>query len=153
MKEKENDLFDKIMGAWLLKPLYPIYKRYKEGLLYLFFGGLTFLLVVCMYAILDVIFGVDPLVANVISWLSGVTFSFFTTRKWVFNSAAIGRKALLSQMAEFGGARLATLFLQELFIYFFVTCMGMLSLVIKLITEIINIVLNYLVSKFIIFRK
>lgn len=150
---REKDIFDKIMEIKLFKPIYPFYKKYKEGLLYLFFGGLTVIVVIGIYIVLNIVISVDPLIANAISWLCGVLFSFFTTRKWVFNSTTSRLRELISQVIRFGVARLATLLLQELLIYIFVSCMELPSVFIKICTEIINIIINYLVSKRFIFSK
>lgn len=152
MSEK-RDIFDAIMDIKILKPLNPFYKKHKEGLLYLFFGGLTFLLVTVVYAWLEQGIDVNPLVANIISWITGVTFSFFTTRKWVFESTVNTFKEIIVQMAGFYAARTATLLLQELLILIFVVWLGFNSIVIKICTEIINIILNYIVSKLVIFKK
>ncbi len=153
MEEDRKDIFDVIMSWKLFNPLYPFYRKYKEGLLYLFFGGLTFFLTIGIYTILNQFFIIDALVSNIVSWIAGVSFSFFMTRKWVFNSKEEGMKVMLAQMREFGAARLATLILQEILLYIFITRFRCNSLFIKICTEIINITINYLVSKFLIFRK
>jgi putative flippase GtrA len=141
------------MECRIFKPVYPIWNRYREGILYLFFGELTFFLAVLVYFVADTLLGIDPLAANIISWISGVTFSFFTTRKWVFCSETSGIRKLLGQMAVFAGARIATLLLQEVLIFIFVTRLKFISILVKLATEVINIILNYLASKFLIFKK
>ena len=41
---KKLDIFDKLMSLPVLNIFEPFYKKNKEILLYLFFGGLTFLL-------------------------------------------------------------------------------------------------------------
>ena len=41
MKEKEKDIFDKIMALPGLNIFEGFYQKYKEMLLYLFFGGMT----------------------------------------------------------------------------------------------------------------
>ena len=46
---EKPDLFDRIMSWKLLRPLQPFYRKYKEPLLYLFFGGLTTLLSIFLY--------------------------------------------------------------------------------------------------------
>lgn len=153
MRIEEKDIFDRIMELRAFQVFNPVYKKYKEGILYLFFGGLTFFLAVFVYMLLNDFCGINPLIANIVSWTCGVTFSFFTTRKWVFRSCIIGLNEIIKQLIEFFGARFATLLLQECLIYIFVTRCGVNSMVVKIVTEFINIVLNYLVSKFIIFKR
>ena len=153
MPDESTDIFDRIMELETMRPIRPIYRKYREGLLYLFFGGLTFFMSIVVFALLNMAFGINPLVSNAVSWIVGVTFSFFTTRRWVFRAEAEGLSEILHQMGEFGAARLATLGLQELLLYIFITQIGFESMTVKVLTEIINIILNYLASKFIIFRK
>jgi len=140
-------------GKPALRKLKDFYRKYKEGLLYLLFGGQTFFLAIITYSVFIYLFSVHELVANAISWVAGVTFSFFTTRKWVFRQKPNGAVNLAVQMASFFIARLATLLLQEIFLCIFVTLLSYGSVYVKVCTEFLNIVLNYLVSKFIIFRK
>lgn len=153
MIQESKDIFDKIIDLPSLRRYKPIYTKYKEGILYLFFGGITFFLALAVFAGLYYVIGVNVLIANGCSWIAGVTFSFFTTRLWVFQSMTKGLDLLIRQMAEFLSARLATLLLQEILLFIFVTMLGLSSMGIKIITEVINIILNYLVSKFIIFKR
>ena len=66
MEEDRKDIFDVIMSWKLFNPLYPFYRKYKEGLLYLFFGGLTFFLTIGIYTILNQFFIIDALVSNIV---------------------------------------------------------------------------------------
>ncbi len=153
MDNERKDIFDRIVSLKIFRWFQPFYNRHREILLYLFFGGLTFFLAIAVYAILFHLFGVDVLISNVISWISGVTFSFFTTRIWVFRSTTEGAGDFLKQMGSFYLARIGTLLLQELLIFIFVKKLEFNSDWVKIWTEVINIILNYVVSKWIIFRK
>lgn len=141
------------MDMPILRIFKPFYQEYREGLLYLFFGGITFFLVILIYSILVYQCGINILVANALSWISGVVFSFFTTRKWVFLQKSLTKIETLKQLASFLEARVATLLLQEFLLFLLVTLCALNGIVIKTVTEILNIILNYLVSKFIIFRS
>lgn len=151
--DNNKDIFDRLMEISALRRFQPIYKKNREIILYLLFGGLTFFLAILVFAVLHHLFGVDVLISNVISWLSGVTFSFFTTRKWVFRSETDGKSAFCKQIGSFYLARIGTLLLQEFLIYLFVKRLEYNADLIKILTEVINIILNYVVSKWIIFRK
>lgn len=148
-----HDIFDLIIEWPLMRPFRPFYYKHKEGLLYLLFGGLTVLLAIFVYIILLRGFHIHELISNIISWIAGVTFSFFTTKKWVFLDSNWGLSYVFHQMLNFYIARLGTLLLQEILIYIFITRLHFNDVGIKIATEIINIILNYLVSKFIIFVK
>lgn len=132
---------------------YELYRRYSEVALYLFFGGLTFLISVISYAICLKLLGMDVLVANIISWIIAVLFAFFTNRRWVFKGKSDGAKDTAAQLASFIGDRLFTLAMEELILWVFVTRLGMNDIAIKIVAQIVVIVLNYFISKFMVFRK
>ena len=84
---KKLDIFDKLMSLPVLNIFEPFYKKNKEILLYLFFGGLAFLLNIILFYIFyaDLLF--NELVANALSWILCVLFQFFTNRIWVFDGS------------------------------------------------------------------
>ena len=88
---RDKDIFDRIMELPVIRIFNPIYTRYKEMLLYLFFGGLSFLVSIGTYALFNVNFGINELVANIFSWLITVMFAFLTNRVWGFNSPTKGK--------------------------------------------------------------
>lgn len=152
MREK-RDIFDRIMGLPLLKAFEPIYKKNKEVLLYLLFGGLTFVVSITSYAVCNVVLGMNELVANVISWILAVSFAFLTNKVWVFNTTTHNCEAFIKQLASFFGGRVATLVIEELILLIFVTVLTFPSVPVKIVAQVIVIVLNYVISKFIVFIK
>ena len=127
--------------------------KYKEPILYLFFGGLTTLVSIVSYALCERWLGMDPLVANVISWILAVSFAYVTNRTWVFNSRTKGFRPILREILSFFGGRLATLGLEELILWIGIKRMGMDSLLVKLITQVVVILSNYVISKVFVFRQ
>ena len=85
MQEK-RDIFDRMMALPILNIFEPFYKKNKEVLLYLFFGGLTFIVSIATYAVFNVSMGINELIANVMSWVLAVLFAFATNRVWVFQA-------------------------------------------------------------------
>lgn len=130
-----------------------IYRKHAEGIKYLFFGGLTFIVGMVTYWIPIQVFDMSVLVANVISWICAVSFAYVTNMLWVFEEKPRTFVAFLRQIFMFAAARLATLGVEELILYVFVERMGMGKFVIKLIAQVIVILLNYVLSKWIIFKK
>lgn len=151
--ENGTDILDKIIECGALAFCKPVYTKHKEGILYIFFGGLTVAVAILIYALLVNAVQISPMLANAVSWICGVTFSFFTTRRFVFKSEVIDAFATMMQMLSFFGARLATLILQEILLFVFIEKYRMDSLLVKVVTEFLNIVLNYLMSKFVIFKR
>ena len=72
---------------------------------------------------------------------------------WVFESRSFDRKTLLRELWTFVAARLATGLLDMGIMYLAVDVLGGNGLVWKLISNVIVIILNYVFSKLIVFRK
>mgnify|MGYP000606410114 CR=1 FL=1 len=72
-------VFDKLMELPILRIFNPFYKKYKEMLLYLFFGGLSLYCdALATYACFNVGMGINELIANILSWIITVMFAFLT---------------------------------------------------------------------------
>lgn len=127
-------------------------KQTKEIAAYIFFGGLTTLVSIGSFALLDMVLGMDPLIANVISWILAVLFAYVTNRRWVFDSHAKGARDTMREMGSFFGGRLLTLGIEELIILIFITWLGLNDLAVKIAAQVVVMVSNYLISKFFVFR-
>lgn len=149
-KNGRRDLFDRLFSLPLFRWAEPFFSRHREGLLYLFFGVLTTAVSWGSFYLLCYPLAVDELLANPISWTVAVFFAFFTNRIWVFRTHGGG---LFSEMALFLGARLSTLALEEGIIFLFVTVLAYDAMAVKVLGNIAVLVLNYVLSKLLIFRK
>lgn len=136
-------------------------KPYREAIMYLIFGGLTTLVNFIVFLTLRA-FAVDLMVTNVIAWICAVLFAYLTNRRWVFASKARGGKALLREIISFYCARIFSLLVElGLFQVWISWLAPALSLqehltaeaVVKLVLQVVVIVLNYIFSKFIVFRR
>lgn len=121
--------------------------------MYLLFGGITFFLNMILYAVLTGYGNMNALIANVICWVICVLFQFFTNRTWVFDGRTETASGFWIQMASFFGGRLFTLIVEEAILAAFITWLGFPSLPVKLMAQIIVIVLNYVISKLIVFKN
>lgn len=147
------DIFDKIMRLPLLRRFQPIYKKYKEPLLYLFFGALTTVVSIFTFALFAFVFNVNELVSNVFSWIFSVTFAYVTNKIWVFDAKSQNSTELLKQIFSFFCSRLLTLGVEEVIILVFVIWLGFDSMKIKIIAQIVIVILNYIISKLLVFKK
>lgn len=146
------DIFDRLMSLPGLRVFQPFYKAHKEVLLYLLFGGLTTLISTGTFA-LFVWMGMNPLTANIPSWVLAVLFAYITNKIWVFNAPTRTVGELLKQMLSFFAGRLATLGLEELILFVFVTKLSLWPMGVKLAAQVAVIVANYIISKLLVFRK
>ena len=120
--------------------------------MYLLFGGLAFFLNIGLFAAIDTT-GINELINNVICWVICVLFQFFTNRTWVFEGYVENNVDFIKQMASFVGGRVATLIIEEFLLVIFITCLGMSAVIVKLSAQVIVIILNYVISKLIVFKK
>jgi putative flippase GtrA len=148
-----DDIFDKMMRLPVLRTFEPFYKKHKEVLLYLLFGGLSFLLNMGLFILIHRTTTLNELVNNIICWVVCVLFQFFTNRIWVFNGYVDSTAGFFRQMASFFGGRLFTLAVEEAILAVFITWLGLNTTAVKLAAQVAVIVLNYIISKWIIFRK
>lgn len=144
---QEKDIFDRIMELPVLRIVNPFYKKNKEILLYLFFGGLTFLVSISSYAVFNIHIGWNALTANIASWILAVAFAYVTNRTWVFESSTDRGSNLIKEITGFVGGRIATLVIEELILFIFITGLGMSSILVKIVAQVIVIALNYVISK------
>lgn len=152
LNSEPNDIFDRIMRLPGLRCFYDLYAKHKSVLLYIFFGGLTTVISIGSFAVCDRVLSINELIANVISWICAVTFAYVTNRTWVFRSDAKGRE-VFKEIASFYSGRLVTLGIEEAMLLICVTLLQFNSLIVKIAAQFVVLVLNYLLSKFIVFRK
>lgn len=148
-----EDIFNKIMHLPVLRIFEPFYKKHKEVLMYLFFGGLAFFLNLFLFAFFTEACKINALVSNAISWGICVLFQFLTNRTWVFDGSVDTKADFWKQMASFFGGRVFTLVLEEAILAIFITWLGFNTMVVKLTAQVIVIVLNYIISKLFVFKK
>ena len=151
--KKDKDIFDRIMEWKILSIFNPFYKKYKEVLLYLFFGGLTTFISIGSYAFFDISMHMDPMIANIFSWILAVLFAYVTNRIWVFDSNAEGMKGIIQEMVSFFGGRVATLLMEEVILYVSINLLSMNSIGVKVAAQILVLVGNYLISKLFVFKS
>lgn len=153
VREFANEAFRCIMGLPLLSILNPFYKKHKEILLYLFFGGLTFVISVSTFTFFNMVYQWNALFSNVLSWIIAVLFAYFSNRNYVFQAKHSHFRHTVRQMADFISARILTLILEEIILFVFINCLGFGSLMIKVAAQIVVIVTNYFLSKCFIFKR
>lgn len=98
-------------------------------------------------------------VCNLLAWLAAVLFAYVTNRSFVFQSQARGPAALLREFFLFIGARVFTglfeIFLPSLLFRLGVvwSFLGIEGFWAKAIVTILIIIMNYILSKLVVFRK
>ena len=123
----------------------------KESLRYIFFGGLTTLISIVVYTVC-ILSGLSVAVSNTISTALAISFAFCTNKIWVFNSKDMSIKTTRKELIKFLAGRGATYVIETSLLIFLVDFMGLHPIICKHFTLVVIIVLNYVVSKFLVFK-
>lgn len=144
-----------------MKKILDLYKKYEEIVNYIIVGGCTTVVSLAtkwglLFTVLDAKIGLQLQIANILSWVVAVTFAYVTNRIFVFKSKS-RRNKKLEEMAKFYGSRVFTLILEMAIMWFFVTLLHLNSnlwvIVWTLVCQVLVTVLNYIISKFLVFIK
>lgn len=131
------------------------YKKYEELINYLIIGVLTTVVSLATYylltlTVLNASNAIYLQIANIIAWLVSVTFAYFTNRRFVFK---VQNKSNIHEGINFYLSRISTLLIDMIIMYIFVSLLKFDNRIMKLITQIVIIILNYVLSKFIVFKN
>ena len=124
------------------------FNKHKEVILYLVFGALATLVSISTFYIFSKVLNMHELIANIFSWICAVGFAYYTNSKWVFESNDKGIKSI----SKFFVGRLFTLVIEEIILLVFVTVMKFDEMIIKVIAQVLIIILNYVISKWFVFK-
>lgn len=130
-------------------------KRYKEIILYLVIGGLTTLLNIVAYWVCATPLSINTVASNIIAWVVSVLFAYFTNKLFVFESKSFAPRIFFKELFLFILARVGTGALDTGIMYLFVDvlCLSDYEIWIKIGSNVLVIILNYVLSKLIVFRK
>jgi putative flippase GtrA len=128
-------------------------KKYKEQLLYIFFGGCTTLINIAAYYCLTRFAGLNEYASNIIAIILAVLAAYISNKLWVFESRSFSPKILIPEMLKFFGCRAFTMLLDMGILWLGMGVLGIYDLIVKIISNIIVIIVNYIASKFFIFKN
>ena len=128
------------------------YNKYKEGLLYLFFGGCTTLInIVTFFICRQFSLGIN--LSNVIAWVIAVIFAFVTNKLFVFDSKDMSSKRVIRETVSFFIARIISLGVDTGILHLMIKSLKISELISKIVSNIVVIIVNYIFSKLFIFKK
>lgn len=137
-----------------MKIIKQLYFKYRELINYLFFGGCTAIVNFVSYYIPARILGIEEIISNIIAWIFSVLFAYITNKIFVFESKIHKKGELFKEMFSFIFARLFTGLLCDVGLFaFMIKGLKINDLISKITTQVIVVILNYLSSKLIIFKK
>lgn len=128
-------------------------KKHYDILTYLVFGVLTTVVNYIVYLPLFNMLGLKAVVSNVIAWAAAVAFAYLTNKPFVFRSHDWSAKTVIPELTKFVGCRVASGAAESVIIFVTVDVFGWNGNVWKLLTSVLVVVLNYIGSKLLVFRK
>lgn len=137
-----------------IKNLKEIYFKYKELINYLIFGGLTTIVNFICYYIFARMIGIDEVISSALSWFFSVLFAYITNKIFVFDSKTKGIKNLIRECISFFLARILSGILCDIGSFaLMVKVFNINDIISKIITQVMVVIVNYIFSKFLVFKK
>lgn len=136
------------MGKWK-----EIMEKYRELISYIFWGVMTTLVNYAVYFLCTKAVGIDYLISNGAAWVAAVVFAFWVNKVYVFQSQSLDGKTMAREFGTFVSARVLSGVLETGMLLLFVEVLHFNDSVIKVIASVLVVIINYILSKLIIFRK
>ena len=127
-------------------------KKYRSQLIYLVFGVLTTVVNYLIYFPCDRLLHTAWL-SNSIAWVFAVLFAYVTNTPFVFESHDWSMKTVAPEFIKFVGTRVASLGVENLILLVTVDLLGWNRIGWKLFASVLVVILNYVGSKLLVFRK
>ena len=128
-------------------------EKYREVISYIFWGVMTTLVNYVVYFICTKALGSEYLISNVIAWFLSVLFAFWVNKVYVFHSYEKDVKTMVREFGTFVSARVLSGVLETGMLALFVETMHFNDSVVKIAASVLVVIINYVLSKLIIFRK
>ena len=130
-----------------------LFKKYYGLISYLFFGVLTTVVNYLVYLPCYNLLGINASVSNMIAWVVAVAFAYLTNKPFVFHSNDWSAKVVIPELTKFVATRIGSGGLETAILFLSVDLAGMNGNVWKLVTSVLVVILNYIGSKLLVFRK
>ena len=128
-------------------------EKYWDILSYLFFGVCTTIVNYLIYIPCYNFWGLSASVSNMVAWVVAVAFAYLTNKPFVFRSNDWSAATVIPELTKFIGCRIGSGAAETLILFFTVDLLGWNGNIWKLLTQIMVVVLNYIGSKLLVFRK
>lgn len=136
-----------------MKFIFNLMKKYQSFILYGIFGIFTTIVNLVVYHICYYRLGMGNTISNVFAWILAVTFAYMTNKTWVFESKSWKWSVLKREVTAFISCRLATGIMDLVIMFVCVDLLGWHAMLMKVLSNVLVIILNYIFSKLVIFKK
>ena len=137
----------------MMKTIQALLHKYRELISYVFWGVATTVVNYVAYFLLTGSLHVYYLTSNIIAWAVSVLFAYFVNKLFVFQSKTWAWRVALRELWQMTASRLFTLGLETAVLWIFVDILHCDDAIVKLAANVVVAATNYVLSKFIIFKK
>ena len=137
----------------MIAALRKIIEKYWDILTYLFFGVLTTVVNYVVYLPCYNFLNLSATISNMIAWAVAVAFAYLTNKPFVFKSHDWSVKTVVPELVKFLGCRVGSGVIETVILFIAVDLLGWNGNLWKLLTSVIVVILNYVGSKLLVFRK
>ena len=137
----------------MFKKIWALVEKYWDILSYLFFGVLTTVVNYVVYLPCYNLLNLSAVLSNAIAWVVAVAFAYLTNKPFVFKSHDWSAKTVVPELTKFVGCRIGSGLAETLILLLAVDIMGWNGNLWKLLTNVLVVILNYIGSKLLVFRK
>lgn len=136
-----------------MNKIWSLIVKYWDILAYLIFGVLTTVVNYAVYLPVYNILGLSAALSNAIAWVVAVAFAYLTNKPFVFKSHDWSRATIIPELTKFVSCRVASGALETVILLVTVDILSWNGNIWKLLTQVMVVVLNYIFSKLIVFKK
>ena len=129
-----------------------LFAKYKQTILYLIFGILSTIVNILTYAFCTRDLNIEFLISNWIAWIAAVLFAYITNKFFVFESKETNTKFLIKELSSFVSCRIVSGVIEMVLMYIMIGLMSLNDFIVKIITNVVVVILNFIFSKLIIFK-
>ena len=137
----------------MINKIRALVEKYWDILAYLFFGVLTTVVNYVVYLPCYNVLNLSAVASNGIAWVVAVAFAYLTNKPFVFKSHDWSAKTVIPELGKFVGCRIGSGLAETLILLLAVDIMGWNGNIWKLLTNVLVVILNYIGSKLLVFRK
>ena len=137
----------------MIRKIRELIEKYWDIVSYLFFGVCTTIVNYLIYIPCYNFLGMSATVSNMIAWVVAVAFAYLTNKPFVFKSYDWSSKTVVPELTKFIGCRIGSGAAETVILLVAVDLLGWNGNVWKLITQVMVVILNYIGSKLLVFRK
>ncbi len=137
----------------MLERIKQLITKYWDILTYLVFGVLTTVVNYLVYLPCYNLLGLSASVSNVIAWVAAVVFAYLTNKPFVFRSHDWSMKTVGPELMKFVGCRIGSGLLETAVLLVTVDWLSWNGNIMKLLLSVAVVILNYVGSKLLVFKK